>query len=1014
MATRIRLLNDNNAVWNERDFLTWHRYFISNVGAGFLNVHRNIEHLLNGGFETGDGSITASDWLGNDPFNAWYGFIAGTCTISLDTVEFNDGAQSLKIAQTVNNGSQISGARLTENASGFDLPDMRHLIPVKGGKTVRVDFALKTDTIASGSGKGAQVAVQAYTEEGVATGSEQVSTLVTGTSAWTDKTLDVTLPSDAAYIQVTARIVNTTGTAWFDSFVLTERGTDMEVTAQSPAAAQLDVSTGVAIFEIEDGDGNVFMIEFELEEAEEVTIANNASGNPRIDIIVAKYDNTVDPNVDADNVGTITVVQGTPAGSPTAPAVPANCIKIAEVYVANGASVFDESTVTDFRVPVTMRNMQIAPAASGDQIPSLQRAIASATPVQLGTVVLNEDPSDPSRPLVPTMEYPGLMTPEEKAQALIAIPSSDFTLGEAFPSDNPIPFAQNLTQNNLDSVEGNNWAAQSFTVPVNMTHIKIVDIDLGRRVAAGSWSSLSGNLNVSIYATSGGQPTGAALGTVQIPVAEIPGQNSTTGYTMLKRCTFASPIAVTPGAVYALVIEASGISGDSSNLCVRYSYNSSDSYSGGQKLTSANAGSSWSGSSHDMKFRVHGIVDDMIYPFYRQKSTYTELCICDESFNGSLSNLAAIYGGNNFSLIGFTAIGFDYLTRALIRFDKLGTPAQTINFELYAADSSGYPTGGVLATGSTFASASVSTSETDVPVTFNYQLTEGNRYVIKISMAGGGDGSNYVTTMVSANTTQPPLVDLYSTYTTDGGATYNDAWPSVTYSQRNPVIALMGYKKRTTDRIYRVDPTHPDRQRIIGYPTDISTPKVAGDSFELKMEGIIAGFSGLTPGADYFFPINGDYVTSGAEAIPTLLTNLSQLQSNLHIAFAGNFLRRLFDTGGIVYMGRAISATEMIRPPFATPEFICQMDDVNQSKAATSYLDIPKDARGAIVSIRMSSTNPMRREGLIAKYGKRVLSFEETTGTNAVTVTWNDTTGKLEFSDNVGGDRGTTDVLFFK
>lgn len=1015
MATRIRLLNDNNAVWNERDFLTWHRYFISNIGAGFLNIHRSIEHLLNGDFEDASGSITASDWLGNDAFSAWYGFIAGTCTISLDTVEHNDGAQSLKIAQTVNNGSQISGARLTENASSFDLPDMRHLIPVKGGKTIRLDFAIKTSSVTAGSGKGAQVAIQAYTEEGVATGSEQTSTLVTGTNAWADSSLDVTLPDDAAYIQITPRIVNTTGTVWFDSLVLTERGTDMEVTAQNPAAAQLDIATGVAIFEIEDGDGNVFMIEFELEEAEEITIANNTSGNPRIDIIVAKYDNTVDPNVDADNVGTIAVVQGTPAGSPTAPATPANCIKIAEVYVANGASVFDSSTITDFRVPITMRNMQIAPPASGDQIPSLARAIAPATIVQPGTVVLNEEPTDPSRPVVPTMEYAGLMTPEEKTQALIAIPSADFTLGEAFPSDTPIPFAQNLSANSFESVYDNKWFGQTFLVPTNMTHIKKVDIMLGRRVSAGSWTSLSGNLNIKIYATSGGQPTGAALGTATIPVSEIPGSNGTGGQQMLKRVTFSSAVAVTGGQTYAIVVEASGISSDSSSLCVRLGYQNSSTYADGTKVSSSNGGSSWStGSSEELAFRIHGLIDDVVYPFYRQKSTYTELCICDDAFNGSLSNLAGIYGANNFSIIGFRAVGFDYLTRVLIRLDKLGTPAQTINFELYAADSNGYPTGAVLATGSTYASASVSTSETDVAVTFNYQLTEDARYVIKVSMPGGGDGSNYVTTMVSDNTTYAPLVETYSTYTTDGGATYNDAWPSSTYSQRNPVIAIMGYLKRTAGRIYRADPTHPDRQRILGFPTDVSTVKAAGDSFEIKMEGIISGFVGLTEGMDYFLPIDGNFIVSGADVVPTLLNEGTSIQSNLLIAFASNFFKRLFDTAGMVYVGRAISSTEMIRPAYGSPEFLGVLDDASQAKSAASYIDIPKDARGALVRIQANTTNYTYVEMLIYKHGKRTVYKSDSTGTNQITVNWNVTTGKLEMSDNISGDRGVVTAYFFR
>jgi hypothetical protein len=65
-------------------------------------------------------------------------------------------------------------------------------------------------------------------------------------------------------------------------------------------------------------------------------IGANASGNPRIDLVV--WDNTS---------GAVSVVAGTAAASPVAPATPAGKTALATVAVANGASA--PGTITDVR-----------------------------------------------------------------------------------------------------------------------------------------------------------------------------------------------------------------------------------------------------------------------------------------------------------------------------------------------------------------------------------------------------------------------------------------------------------------------------------------------------------------------------------------------------------------------------------------------------------------------------------------------------------------------------------------
>ena len=91
-----------------------------------------------------------------------------------------------------------------------------------------------------------------------------------------------------------------------------------------------------------------------------VTITDNTSGNPRIDIICVEVDTAATPNANANNVATLVAVAGTPAGSPSVPATPANYLKLAEVAVANGFASILNASITDKRVfcfPITDGNI---------------------------------------------------------------------------------------------------------------------------------------------------------------------------------------------------------------------------------------------------------------------------------------------------------------------------------------------------------------------------------------------------------------------------------------------------------------------------------------------------------------------------------------------------------------------------------------------------------------------------------------------------------------------------------
>lgn len=92
---------------------------------------------------------------------------------------------------------------------------------------------------------------------------------------------------------------------------------------------------------------------------ENLVIGGNSSGNPRIDAVVVYVDKSATPDATASNVLKFTVVAGTAAASPVAPtnveiqtAIGAGnpFLRLAEVYVANGASTIANANITDKRV----------------------------------------------------------------------------------------------------------------------------------------------------------------------------------------------------------------------------------------------------------------------------------------------------------------------------------------------------------------------------------------------------------------------------------------------------------------------------------------------------------------------------------------------------------------------------------------------------------------------------------------------------------------------------------------
>lgn len=149
------------------------------------------------------------------------------------------------------------------------------------------------------------------------------------------------------------------GVMQFTSSFLSNAGVDdiaggsLEVSATSPASADVEVSAGSAYVENDAytvGGDEVKFWHVSSDDTEVVTIPANTSGNPRIDLICVEVDPLQTPGADGSANIDFVVVQGTPAGSPTPPAVPAKHLVLAQIAVADSFSSITSGNITDRRV----------------------------------------------------------------------------------------------------------------------------------------------------------------------------------------------------------------------------------------------------------------------------------------------------------------------------------------------------------------------------------------------------------------------------------------------------------------------------------------------------------------------------------------------------------------------------------------------------------------------------------------------------------------------------------------
>ena len=149
--------------------------------------------------------------------------------------------------------------------------------------------------------------------------------------------------------------------------------TDLAIVAAGTPDTTVKISLGDALIGNLAPNASTFFYSVWVTVQDSVTITANASGNPRIDAIVAYIDLASVSNVTADNPGLLKFkdVTGTPAGSPVAPnntaiqtAVGAGnpFLLLATVAVANGFATITNGNITDQRVYAALSRSFFAPA----------------------------------------------------------------------------------------------------------------------------------------------------------------------------------------------------------------------------------------------------------------------------------------------------------------------------------------------------------------------------------------------------------------------------------------------------------------------------------------------------------------------------------------------------------------------------------------------------------------------------------------------------------------------------
>jgi hypothetical protein len=187
--------------------------------------------------------------------------------------------------------------------------------------------------------------------------------------------------------QYSARLDRTVVDLIFTEGVVDPGGGDFEVTETSPLSLSVAVAVGRAVIQGDDEtrQGKYLVVSDTVLNVP-ITAAPVAP-NDRIDLIVLQCNDPVAGSVRTPaNVAEVVAIAGTPSVTPSAPALPATAIPLAEVYVAAGATTIANADITDLRTPASNEAFTVT---SNFQI--LTTAERNALTPYPGQVIYNSD-----------------------------------------------------------------------------------------------------------------------------------------------------------------------------------------------------------------------------------------------------------------------------------------------------------------------------------------------------------------------------------------------------------------------------------------------------------------------------------------------------------------------------------------------------------------------------------------------------------------------------------------------
>ncbi|MGA8810602.1 MAG: carboxypeptidase regulatory-like domain-containing protein, partial [Thermoanaerobaculia bacterium] len=138
-----------------------------------------------------------------------------------------------------------------------------------------------------------------------------------------------------------------------------------------------------------------------------------------------------------------------------------------------------------------------------------------------------------------------------------------------------------------------NWTGQTFIAGVSGLLVKA-----DGQLFCNGCGATPPDLTLSVRATAAGLPTGADLAT-----ATIPGSLFASGSTVLFTGTFGTPLSITSGTQYALILRPVSVPAGSGYFWIR---SSPSTYANGSRVLSADSGATWSAdTTRDYNFRTY-------------------------------------------------------------------------------------------------------------------------------------------------------------------------------------------------------------------------------------------------------------------------------------------------------------------------------------------------------------------------------------------------------------------------